>query len=211
MRKWVLLLALFLIGAFASSSEAIEGLVFGVKPGIGVQSSYIGMNRGQFVLLGGLDFARVSGEVTYTETEDGHVVDSEKEDISVRLFIPYGGAKYYLRRGSAREGGVSPYLFGAVFKSLATADLGDAEAEDIVEDILDPWGLIFAGGAEYFFNPSFSVGGEFGIRLLFANAEYSETDEYYDYYDGWIEETEKVELDFGVDVTYTAITLNYWF
>lgn len=210
-----IVLLLIILLCFSYSPVSGEGLVFGIKSGMGIQSSYLGINQGnQLTLMGGLDLVKIGGEMTREEeTKDGyHYKDSiDSVEFSVRAFVPYGGLKHYIKK--IEEKVVSPYLFGAVFKCFPKADFGDdEEMEKTIEDVLDFWGIIFAGGAEYYFSPSFSIGGEFGIRLFFVSSKHEERDRYYDYYEKrYIETVETVKIDSRMDVTYTAITLNYRF
>ncbi len=54
----------------------------------------------------------------------------------------------------------------------------------MIKDALDFVGLKAGFGAEYFFNEHVSIGGEFGLRLLFYKYQDEGTDE--DIYDGGV-------------------------
>jgi len=152
---------------------------------------------------------------------------------SAFLLIPHFGAKLYLGTQNVR-----PYFFGNVFFSkpsvnaeakwkeewweyenghLVDHDI-DSDSEELedktketIEDVLNFWGITFGGGAEYFFSEHFSIGGEYGIRLLFNKIEYSEENQ--DSYrpdDSYSEKWEG-EASACFKVSYAVFTLNYYF
>ena len=114
------------------------------------------------------------------------------------LIVPNIGLKCFLNTELAR-----PYVFGNVFIALPSVKLeGDNFCEtryyedgilvgyerekakniqtemiqESITDILSFWGFTFGGGAEYFFNPHFSVGAEYGFRVVFDKADYTHFD-----------------------------------
>jgi len=156
-------IASFTFGAGAASA----GFEFGVKPSSGVQSSYFGFGVGeQVVLFGGLDFLRVSASL---ESEQGDA------DAKATVLMPNVGAKFYL--GPREDGEVAPYLLASVFKANTSFDV-DVEGMEIpedtmeqIEDILSPFGVNAAFGAEYYFSDNFSMLGEYGVRYVKSSAE----------------------------------------
>lgn len=157
------IIASLTIGAGAAGA----GLEFGVKPSTGVQGSYFGFGLGEkVVLFGGLDFLRLSASV---ESDGGDA------DAKVQVLMPNVGAKLYL--GERVDGEVAPYLLASLFKASTSIDI-DATGMDIpsealstIEDLLSPFGLNVAFGAEYYFSDKFSMLGEYGIRYLKTSAE----------------------------------------
>lgn len=182
MKKIVLTIIISSLLIFWGGVDSKAELNFGVKslsfhnsliPMDQSLGSYFGANIGQnAVLVGGVDYGRLGLSVEVT----GGGLDIAKTDISFGYIMPHGGVKFYFRpRG---EGMVSPYILGEVVKSFGSVDLGDlgddlglGEAEDMIKDLLSPFGIIAAFGSEYYFSDSFGLGGEVGVRLLFTSTE----------------------------------------
>jgi hypothetical protein len=87
--------------------------------------------------------------------------------------------------------------------------------KDFIEDVLSFWGIEAALGADYYFSQKFSIGGEFGLRMLFNSAKGQDSD-YYSYEDPdyyWEHDTDawEQELSASFKITYGAIVLNYNF
>ena len=94
----------------------------------------------------------------------------------------------------------SPYFMVDLFKAFTSVDLGDDEslddAKEFAQDLLSPFGLNLAFGAEYHFSDHFSLGGEYGFRYLMSKAEMDEAD---------------LEVSTTMGMTYAAITANFAF
>jgi len=181
-------------------------LCFGVKPGLDMNSAYIGINQGDFIAYLGTDLLWISASAGYEATKENYqTVNSiptrslEVKTINYEgnafILVPHLGAKVFLGSKLAR-----PYVFGDVFISLPIVDLeadgsiehwqyqDDAlvehteenyseytsEVRKTVKEVVSFWGFTVGAGAEYFFNPHFSVGGEYGLRVLFDSAEYNQ-------------------------------------
>lgn len=168
--------------------------------------------------------------------------DKVEINASAMIFVPHLGVKYSLGRRAA--GQVSPFIRGVFFKSFASVNIegkqknvqyewddyqpgdppddsdvwedeyADEDASSIAEDALDFWGLQVAFGAEYYFNERFSLGGEFGIRMLMNGVEDSGSEEESygspgdwssSYRDEW-----KTELDAAFRLTYAVLNLNFY-
>jgi hypothetical protein len=201
-RKFIALTVLagsLLLGAAGSgASAAMRGKVFGVKPGMMIQSSYFGLEYPRLQPFVGVDWVGVAAS-----SDDG--------DVSASIFIPHFGAKLFLKDYGA-EKTIAPYLTGDWFFSLASVDAdGVSSAEkDLIKDLLEFWGLGVGFGAEYFLSESFSVGGEYGLRYLHDKVdEHSETDTYAPGYGS----TYKINNEFSLafKVTYAVISANYHF
>jgi len=194
-------------------------MVFGVKPGMTVQSSFFGLAFNRFEPYVGIDWVAIS-------------VDAEGSDVSGSVFIPHIGSKLYLK-SRPLERAVIPYFLGDVFFSLASVSIQgfDTEEEDMVKDILQFWGLGLGFGAEFYFTESFSVGGEYGLRYFHDHVDAPEQESHYYYNEVWKGNDRvsksNVELDqpisstqvdavndefsFAFKVTYVAISLNFHF
>jgi hypothetical protein len=188
--------ALWTLSLGASVARA-EGIVFGVKPGMGpVQSSYLGYQAGTLLPFVGMDFVRLSASVT----EDGN-----KEEASAFLMVPNFGSRLYVS-GNRNNGGIASYLQGSLLFSLPSVNADGLSDEDkkLVEDLLGFWGLSLAFGAEYYFSDRFSVGGEYGLRHLAVGADVP--DEGGDGYGGGGVGT---ELNATFSISYVAVVMNF--
>jgi hypothetical protein len=134
-------------------------MVFGIKPGMMIQSSYFGKAFKRVEPYIGLDWVGIA------ENSDGG-------DMSASLFIPHLGAKLFLRDYRVPQT-VTPYLIGDYFFSLPSVSVDgySSAEEDYTKDLLSFWGLGIGFGAEYFFTEYFSVGGEYGMRYLHNGVE----------------------------------------
>ena len=84
-------------------------------------------------------------------------------------------------------------------------------ASRIVNYALNFWGITLGFGLEYPFSEQFSIGGEFGFRYFTNSAtnEGSNVDEY-DREVHWKEKWEN-KIDAALGITYTLLSLNYYF
>ncbi len=179
--------------------------VFSVKPGLGIQSSHIGLSMGRMIPYFGVDLLSIGVKGNYSETDWGkdwqtgvfYKQSDEKWDLSgsATLLIPHIGIKFLLPDNKLR-----PYCFGDLFKSFAFVsvdgedlyrsynpqgqviyeDVDDLELEkkekDAVKDILGVWGFNIGFGVEYPVSERFSIGGEYGVRLFFTSTDYEDRD-----------------------------------
>lgn len=157
-------------------------------------NNYIGAffgKNGQFGFHLGLDlgYGKVSVGVNGS--------DPVKDTMS---FLQFGfalGGKFYIL--PPKRDRVAPYFYLDFFKYFASVNTNDENIDNatvsFIAGLNSPVGATFAVGAEYFFSPAFSLGGEiFGFRL--ANAT------------GRIDDAYTSRTYFTM---YTAFTLNYRF
>lgn len=241
-RTAVLILVLNLL--FLGNSYSQSNLVFGVKPGMTINSAYFGIKMNNLVPFMGADlfWISVSGDYSdsysdswtdyYGDLNKWESVESGELSGSAFLLIPHFGCKYYFNKQEVR-----PYIVGDLFFSIPSVsgkvewsdedweyengqliyhdiDKGSDELEDdvkdIVNDILSFWGINTGFGAEYFFNPNFSIGGEFGLRLIFNSVEYKQQNsENYSSYSNYTEKWEG-ELSASLKLSYAVFSLNFY-
>lgn len=187
-----------LLVMFGGTASAETKAVFGVKPGILIQSSYFGISANRWQPFAGLDV------VAFAISEDNY-------DASASVWIPHFGTKLYFE-DPWQEGKVAPYIQGDYFFSLASVSVDGYESgeEDLVKEVLEFWGLGLAFGMEYYFSDNFAVGGEYGIRFL--QDKVSEHSETYNYGGGYTYE-DRLNDEFSVAfrMNYAAISANYHF
>jgi hypothetical protein len=121
-------ICLFLTAVSAASAEK-PGFMFGVKPGMLIQTSYFGLSYSRLEPFVGLDWVAVS-------------VNSEGGDVAGSVFIPHLGSRWYLKPRGAQHA-IAPYFLGDVFFSLASVKVEGAasEEEDAIKDFLEFWGM----------------------------------------------------------------------
>ena len=130
------------------------------------------------------------------------------------MYNLYLGAKYFFIEKNSIKG----YLVGEVWKPITSGSIKvDGEENETVKKFFDGlslWGFNFGFGTEYFFSENFSLGGEFGIRFLLVSSE-TEDKSVYSYtgygYTATETSTSKVNADIGLSLTYSLLTLNYYF
>lgn len=196
------LLIVFIL-VFASSS-VFGQFAFGVKPGLGVNSSYFGFKADQFVPFVGINYLRAGFELTGSVDLSGLPLsksiqseDSPTTEGSITLYNLMVGAKFYMMK----KKDVSGYITGSFSHMFLSSGLEiNGENVEEFEDIFDDINintLQFGFGGEYFFAENFSIGGEFGVRFFLIGYEPSGDSD--------------MELSLNVSHTYEAISLNFYF
>lgn len=231
-----LILGLLLIPTISNGNP----FVFEVKPGLGIQSANFGYQMGKMIPYIGLNLIAIGADGTFTETDFNSSMGSTYERVeitdisgSATLLIPHIGLKYHFSDPAAA---IRPYCVGGVFKSIPIVSVeGDEttryyedgvltdvyndntqledEEEDAIKDLLGVWGFNVGFGVEYPFSEHFSIGGEFGLRLFFASAnyDYEDSEDYDD--DGtadWRDEFDS-ELSASLKLSYAAVVLSFSF
>lgn len=190
----LLLLLVCSVGTVSAESKA----VFGVKPGILIQSSYFGIQGKRWQPFAGMDL------VAFAISEDQY-------DASASVWIPHLGAKLFFQ-DPWQAGKVAPYIQGDYFFSIAnvSVDSYDSDEEDLVTEVLEFWGVGLAFGMEYYFSDQFAVGGEYGIRFLQDKVdEHSNTV----YYGNGYSYEDRLNDEFSVAfrMNYAAISASFHF
>jgi hypothetical protein len=245
MRKHQLfLILLFWVPAQICHSQT--NLVFGVKPGMVINSAYLGINQGNFVPFIGVDMLWISAHVDYETMDESHQYfgstfyrDFELKTITYNgnafVLIPQLGAKLFLTSNVAR-----PYIFASGFVSFPLVNL-DAdgtmehwqyendsllvhqikpfseridEVRETIKQVLSFWGFTIGGGAEYFFNPHFSLGGEYGVRVMIDKAKYEQrnlTPESTFYPSEKFKNKWQTEVSASIRMSYAVISANFYF
>ena len=171
-----------------------------------------------------------------TTTNEWKYIETGNYSGHAFLFIPHVGTKFLFGNKD-----VKPYFWCDVFFSIPSvnaesdwkreswsyqdgqltdhdiekgSDGVDEKTKDAIKDALSFWGLSFGSGAEYFFSPNFSIGGEYGLRLIFNPVEYEEKDEDsdtgYDYTYRYIEKWQG-EASIALKITYATVSINFYF
>ena len=193
MKKFAIIVALcFALGVMACASSANAQMVFGVKPGTHhMQGAYFGFKAGESVVLSfGLDYAMLGVDVS-TDYQGMSV----SEEVSANMFAPLIGVKFLFKPEA--EGTVSPFLFADIFKAFTSVDMGEmgeSETEDMINDLLSPFGFKLGFGAQYAISDKFSVGGEYGLIYMTSSGKIEE-------------DSSEMEISTNLGLTYAAVSL----
>lgn len=172
-------------------------------------AAHFGYRAGSFLIAVGLEYSGYSGEDRdiYRDTS-GHA-DSSSVSSALRysIFLPQVSARYYFggagEEGSQPDGTISPYVGLSAFYSIGSSDYIEYGVRDtsvirmLNDDLTGDFGGTVAVGAEYAFNQRFSIGGEFGLRLVSTSV-------------GDQPEPYTVHDEVGAE-THAALCLNYYF
>lgn len=169
-----------------------------IKPGMYINAAHFGFSTGRLFTGFGLECLSVSAKSTYTYDSQSYASTT-----SATVFLPQLASKLFLKSEMPDANSVKPYLWLSLFYSIATASsVPNAQAATDIKDLLSGnFGGSLAFGSEYYFSPSFSIGGEFGMRFLFGGTKSTYTS-YYTY-------TSKYNL--GLGITYSTLGLNFYF
>ena len=206
---------LFLLITFTGFSQ----INFSVSPGLGLNTAQVGYKVNSKVIpFFGFQYA--SGSLSYTDkgerydSDQGAVVSYEEtEKTTGGIFLPNLGVKYFL----ATKEKVSTYGLASLSIPIITGKFEDQDGEvTSLSDDLDKfgtWGAELGFGAEYFFDKSFSIGGEFGLRYIRANiSETYETSVFDPNSPGSSRPSETSDIfKASLNPTYTKIALNFYF
>ena len=150
---------------------------------------------GQFGFHLGLDLG-------YGRLQQGLTDANNNPDVSFFQFGFSLGGKFYILQ--PRRDRVAPYFYFEFFKYFASVNTNDDAIENdqagYVASLASPVGISLAVGAEYFFSPAFSVGGEiFGLRYAYSSGRY------------YVDDNNDFFTKQQFFTMYTAFTLNYRF
>lgn len=192
---------------------------FGISPGLQMNGAVFGYKADKFVPY--LGFQMAGGSVNYTETgkkEDpvtGDIVDyKDVYKFSGRLWMPSLGCKYFFLENNKLKAYANLSLT-KVFISAQVEDSNDPAVTVELKKAIDNikiFGGQFGVGTEYFLDDNFSIGGEFGIRLLHLNFKQEKDDSVTDPNTGNPVDFVRVNsTKMNFNPTYTRFSLNFYF
>ena len=126
----------------------------------------IGYQAGGLVFYGMIDYAELElqaevSEFLCDELDCSNTTSREQGKLSL---LSLGAGLRYLF-AEAEAGRAVPYVNGGVFTVIPTTEVN---SDDAAEDV-SSFGVLVTGGAEYFFAPAFSLGGEVGLTYFQAD------------------------------------------
>ncbi|MBN4072567.1 outer membrane beta-barrel protein [Crocinitomix catalasitica] len=210
-QKKILMVAIFSIG-----STAFSQFTFSVNPGLSYNSANFGLKVKNFVPYLGIQY--YAGKMSYTSSgtswdpaTSSMQAYSNKDELSGNLIIPTIGAKVYFLTGDLKA-----YINLNITKPILTAkyQYNGVEDTDVSDNVkaISIWGGELGFGAEYFFAPQFSIGGEFGLRLIKTKFKDTYDQNVFNPITGLTEVYPRTQLWKSiVSPTYSRISLNFYF
>ena len=203
---------------YATTIYAQTSFAFGVRPGIGLNGAYFGANINEsFVPFVGFDYFGVGGTLQESGLQYdynlGQIINYSSEDeASASVYNLSIGVRWFF----TKVADLKPYFTGTFFKPFISAEVkNNGDINESVQEAVDNlsiWGFTLGFGTEYYFTKNFSVGGEFGARFFIGSFE--QTDQVYIYNPntGYYQETDRdYNFDLNLQLTYSVVTLNYYF
>ena len=183
-----LFFAFVIITTSIATSQA--QVVFGVSPGLGLTSGYIGIQAGDN-MVPYLSLQYLGARYKYEE-------EDFTDEFTGALLVPTLGLKWFV----GGSGDIKSYINLAISKPIITGKLEyDGEPDEDFEEAVDNISLLggeLGFGVEYLFSEQFSMGGEFGIRTV--SGKFETSDDFGEY-----------SVKAGITPTYSKISLNFYF
>jgi len=188
-----------------SESGQLYGASFGYKvkkfnPFVGIQI----VNASLDIVETGFRNASNLGIEAYTD----------KYKVTGTAFAPTIGLKYFFSENEK----VKTYGILSGTTVILSAKETDADYpqgnENLQKGIKDLhiYGGQLGFGAEYFFDPMFSVGGEFGIRMIYLKNTQTDKQSVYDPTEGdYVEKPQTLTYKASLNPTYAKMSLNFYF
>jgi hypothetical protein len=218
MKKVILISALTTtLSLFCIESKA--QFTFSVNPGIQLNSAGFGYKISKFVPFIGLQILSGSADLNekgqrYDNSIGDFVSYEDKYKFSETLFMPTLGIKFFFIEKNKLKA-YSTVCFTKFFLSGKFTDNTNATAGNEMKDIVkntNLYGGQLGFGTEYFFDDNFSIGGEFGIRLLHLKYKNEVDDEVYNPNTGDDILLKKTyDYSFNLNPTFVKLSLNFYF
>jgi hypothetical protein len=218
MKKTVLRSALMAI-AIIFCNNSYSQFNFSVSPGLQLNGATFGYRFDKFYPYIGLQLLHVGSSIT----EEGRranqggtaLVDYEdKFKFTGTAYLPVLGLKYFfLERNKLKAYG--NICFTKAFLSAKLDDDNNPGSNIDLQKLVD--GTRVAGaqigfGTEYFFDDNFSLGGEFGLRMLHVRNKMEQDNDINDPGTGNpVTVTTTTTMKLNANPTYTKISLNFYF
>lgn len=209
------LVALVLLCAGKASAQ----FTFSVQPGNFTNGANFGYQIDKLVPYIGLQWMRLGSSNTETgrrwDNDLGESVDYRDEyTYNLSMFVPTLGAKYFVAEKNKLKAYANLNFSYAIISGKIT-DSNDPNAADEFNDYLknlSVYGGQLGFGTEYFFDDNFSIGGEFGFRLMKASSKESQERTYYDPNAGTnVTTTITTVSKASLSPAYARLSLNFYF
>lgn len=210
-----------------ASNIAFSQLTFSVSPSVLKSSAAFGYKIGNFNPYAGISSNSFSINSDFTNEYSGFANDgspivlTEKTEVKglIGVYLPEIGAKYFIPfdnnvKAFINLSLVKPILYyNYEFENTpdpSTLIAPDLTPEPEITNELSLLGTKLGFGAEYFFNNSFSIGGEFGLSSYNVNFN-NKTTSFRSEFDGTITSTtDEYDVNARYTQTYSKITINFY-
>ncbi|MCL6465569.1 MAG: hypothetical protein K6T77_02290 [candidate division WOR-3 bacterium] len=211
-KKMMTPLLITMVALIGSTAWADAQFGFSVKPGMSLNAVQFGYKADNLFAGLGLEFASlsVSSKVKYEYGEQTYTYTTK---VGGNLFMPQLGARYFFVKNEDKGSYVTPYIGTSLFYTFGKVSISESDGETTYRDTTMEKTLndVLSGniggtlgfGGEYYLSNNFSIGGEFGIRMLFGGTKTKVPDYYYEEY--------TLTNNLGLGVTYTTLGLNFYF
>lgn len=163
---------------------------FTLKPGLNFNGANIGKVYEKAAPFVGFQFVNL----TEKYENDNHTSGGNKDRTYV--FMPYVGSKFFVYENENIKGAIHTTLFKPIF---FYHEINDGEVDENNNESIRFWGAELGFGMEYFFDPHFSIGGEFGYRFGYLGDRYDDPNNNY-----W-----RFERYF-INMTYVSASMNFY-
>ncbi len=203
MKKIIILILLSLVFLISTGYGQFS---FGVSPGLNLNGAYFGYQvNNRIVPFVGFQNLNVNVSNSYDRYDMNYETgqlehNTNSEEFKMNILLPYIGVKYFF----LSQNKIKAYASTIVTMPIATGKYegNNTTNEDNIFENMSAFGAEFGFGAEYFFDESFSLGGEFGVRYFHFNQSYTRQ------YNG---KDSTDEYTYNISPTYNKISLNYYF
>ncbi|MES2836802.1 MAG: hypothetical protein V4667_04725 [Bacteroidota bacterium] len=207
--------AIFCLIATKSNAQ----FAFSVSPGIQLNGASFGYKIKKVVPFVSLQV--LNGSVSSIEKGNrydritGTIVSYEdKVKLTGSIYMPTVGTKYFFKQSNK----LKAYGIMSFTKFIISASIENSSNITSNVDLqkqlsgINIFGGLLGFGTEYFFDDNFSIGGEFGMRMIYFNQKRETSGFVYNQNTGEII-TSKTTFDYtsSFKPTYARISLNYYF
>ncbi len=201
------------------SNSIYSQFSFSVSPGIQINNASFGFKKNKIKPNFGIQI--LTGSTSLTESGKRYDYDvqdivnyEEKYKYSGLAIMPIIGLQYYFKE-SEKLSVFTTINFTKVFISGKIEDSTNPNANSELNDLVKKVNVVggqVGFGTEYFFDKYFSVGGEFGIRIFYANYTEEHNHSVYNPNTGEsVDSKINFKYNFSMNPTYSKISLNYYF
>lgn len=206
-----------LVAIFSLSTLGYGQLSFSVSPGLSTNAANIGWKINKFVPFIGCQYFGGKFDYQYTYKQFNYdtfqmEILSAKDEAKVNLFLPTIGVKYFFVETDKLKAFATLNLSKPILSGKVTTEDGVVDEFDTFFEGIKIWAGEFSLGTEYFFDEHFSVGGEFGLRMINVNVrnEYDQT-----VYNPITDDYENFKalstVKSSIKPTFTRVSLNFYF
>jgi hypothetical protein len=217
--KTLFFYSIFTITILLLNQDVFSQCTFSVAPGIQLNNASFGFKKNKFKPNIGLQILTASTSLTETGKKFDYNVNDivnyeDKYKLSGLAIMPVIGLQYYFKE-SEKLKAYAAIDFTKVFVSAKIEDSSDPEANSDLQAMIKKINILggqFGVGAEYFLDPCFSLGGEFGIRLFHVNYVEEQDHNVYNPNIGQSVTTKtNYNYNFSLNPTYAKLSFNFYF